>query len=161
VTLIAALRCREGVVLCSDSQQTRGAPGRRLARSAQKVYEPRRGFLLAAAGAQDVAQEFALRLQRTPDVSSGTDRLRLKSHLQDLLAGLRGDPSIQGRSDHVEFLLAWWSRHEHKPVALHLLSGGAVEWVDGGPSLATRSRRASKASADLCRLGPSHARAFA
>jgi hypothetical protein len=131
VTLIAALRCREGVVLCADSQQTRGARGRRLARSARKVYEPRPGLLLAAAGAQDVAQEFSLRLQRSPDLAPTSDRLKLKSQLQALLRGLREDPAIEGRSDHVEFLLAWWPRDAHQPVALHLLSAGAAEWVDG------------------------------
>jgi hypothetical protein len=131
VTLIAALRCREGVVLCSDSQQSRGVPGRRLARPARKVYVPRRGLLIAAAGAQDVAQEFALRLRRVPGISPDADRLQLKSGLRDLLSSLREDPSIGGRSDHAEFLLAWWSQPERKPVALHLLSGGAGEWVDG------------------------------
>ncbi len=118
-------------MLCSDSQQSRGIRGRRLARPARKVYEPRRGFLIAAAGAQDVAQEFALRLQRASGISPNVDRLQLKSSLQELLSSLREDPSIEGRSDHVEFLLAWWSYPERKPVALHLLSGGAGEWVDG------------------------------
>lgn len=118
-------------MLCSDSQQSRGVRGRRLARPVRKVYEPRRGFLIAAAGAQDVAQEFALQLQRAPGISPNVDRLQLKSSLQGLLSSLRDDPSIEGRSDHVEFLLAWWSYPERKPVALHLLSGGAGEWVDG------------------------------
>jgi hypothetical protein len=131
VTLIAALRCRGGVVLCSDSRQTRGARGRRLARSARKVYEPRRGLLLAAAGAQDVAQEFSLRVQRTRSLAPNADRLELKSRLQALLRGLREDPSIEGRSDHVDFLLAWWPRDAPQPVALHLFSAGAAEWVDG------------------------------
>ena len=131
MTLIAALRCRDGVVLCSDSQQTRGARGRRLARAARKVYEPRPGLLLAAAGAQDVAQEFSLRLQRTRSLTPDADRLELKSRLQGILRQLREDPGIEGRSDHVEFLLAWWPRQAHKPVALHLLSAGAAEWVDG------------------------------
>jgi hypothetical protein len=131
VTLIAALRCREGVVVCSDSLQTRGARGRRLARSARKVYEPRHGWLLATAGAQDVAQEFALRLQRTHGLAPDADRLELKSQLQALLRGLREDPGIEGRSDHVELLLAWWPSDAHQPVALHLFSAGAAEWVDG------------------------------
>lgn len=118
-------------MLCSDSRQTRGARGRRLARSARKVYEPRPGLLLAAAGAQDVAQEFSLRLQRTRGLAPNTDRLELKSRLQALLRGLREDPGIEGRSDYVEFLLAWWPRDAHQPVALHLFSAGAAEWVDG------------------------------
>src|SRR6201999_837464 len=117
--------------LCSDSQQTRGVRGRRLARPARKVYEPRRGLLLAAAGAQDVAPEFSLRLQRSREAGPNTDRLDLKSRLQGLLRGLREDPGIEGRSDHVEFLLAWWPRQAGTPVALHLLSAGAAEWVDG------------------------------
>jgi hypothetical protein len=88
-------------------------------------------LLLAAAGAQDVAQEFSLRLQRSRDLAPKVNRLELKSQLQGVLRGLRQDPGIEGRSDHVEFLLAWWPRQERKPVALHLLSAGAAEWVDG------------------------------
>lgn len=129
MTLIAALRCRDGLILGSDSQETRGARGRRLARSTQKVYEPRPGFLLAWAGAQDVAQGFVLRLARARGVSPGIDRLELKTRLHAILTSLRDDPSIEARSDNVELLIAWWSRQENKPVALHLLSGGASEWV--------------------------------
>jgi hypothetical protein len=47
------------------------------------------------------------------------------------LRGLRDDPGIEGRSDHVEFLIAWSPRPAQTPVALHLLSVGAAEWVDG------------------------------
>ena len=86
---------------------------------------------MSAAGAQDVAQEFSLRLQRSRDLALNVDRLELKSRLQGLLRALREDPGIEGRSDHVEFLLAWWSRQVRQPVALHLLSAGAAEWVDG------------------------------
>jgi len=130
MTLIAALRCRDGVVVGSDSHETRGARGRRLARPIQKVYEPRPGFLLAWAGAQDAAQSFALRLARARGLSLDRDRLEVKTDLHRILKDVRDDPSIEGRSDHVEFLIAWWSRHERKPVALHLLSGGAGEWVE-------------------------------
>src|ERR1700720_4464507 len=130
MTLIAALRCRDGVVLASDSQQTRGAGGRRLARPAHKVYEARRGFLLAAAGAQDAAQGFALRLARAAGLSPSVDRLEIKARLHAILDEVRADPSVEGRSDYVEFLIAWWSRTEGKPLALHLLSGGAGEWVE-------------------------------
>jgi hypothetical protein len=141
MTLIAALRCVDGAILCSDSRQIRGVSGRRLARPAQKVYQPRPGLLLAAAGAQDVAQEFALRLQRLPGAAPTADRLELKSSLQELLAALREDPTIADRSDHVEFLLAWWPAKARKAVALHLFSAGAAEWVDrwafGGAQLAT------------------------
>lgn len=104
MTLIAAFRCRDGVILCSDSQQTRGASGRRLARKARKIYAPRSDLILSAAGAQDVAQEFALRLQRARGISSTADRLQVKARLQALLDALRQDPHLAGRSDHVEFL---------------------------------------------------------
>jgi 20S proteasome alpha/beta subunit len=130
MTLIAAFRCRDGVILCSDSQQTRGAPGRRLARKARKIYIPRSGLILAAAGAQDVAQEFALRLRGARGMSATADRLQVKARLQALLDALRKDPHLEGRSDHVEFLIAWWPRQARKPVALHLLSGSAAEWVE-------------------------------
>jgi 20S proteasome alpha/beta subunit len=128
MTLIVALRCRDGVVLGSDSQETRGAQGHRLARPTQKVYEARPGFLLAWAGAQDAAQGFVLRL-RAQELSPSDDRLQIKDRLHDIVKDLRTDPSIAERSDYVEFLLAWWSGQEDKPVALHLLSGGAGEWV--------------------------------
>jgi proteasome beta subunit len=130
MTLIVAVRCRDGVILGSDSQETRGERGRRLARSTRKVYEPHPGFLLAWAGAQDVAQGFALRLERDDDMSANADRLAIKDRLHAILADVRKDPSVEGRSDNVEFLLAWWSRQENKPVALRLLSGGAGEWVN-------------------------------
>ena len=129
MTLIVALRCRDGVILGSDSKETRGAPGRRLARPTPKVYEVRLGFLFAWAGAQDVAQGFALRLARADGILPADDRLEIKTRLHAIVKELRVDPSIEGRSDHVEFLVAWWSRPEGKPVALHLLSGGAGEWV--------------------------------
>lgn len=131
MTLIVTVRCRDGVVVGSDSKETRGESGRRLARVTRKVYEPRPGFLLAWAGAQDVAQAFALRLERTRGISGDVDRLDVKSRLHRIIADLRRDPSIEGRSDHVEFVVAWWYRRENKPVALHLLSGGAGEWVSG------------------------------
>jgi len=130
MTLIAALRCRDGVILGSDSHETRGMRGRRLARPTKKVYEPRPGFLLAWAGAHDAAQSFALRLARAHELSPDSDRLQIKARLHAILGDVRGDPGIEGRSDHVEFLIAWWSRQEGKPVALHLLSGGAAEWVE-------------------------------
>ncbi len=131
MTLIAALRCADAVILGSDSRQTHGTQGRRIARQAQKVYEPRRGVLLAAAGAQDVAQEFALRLQRARGASPAADRLAMKARLQRLLSQLREDPSIEERSNYVEFLVAWWPRQSRRPVALHLFSAGAAEWIDG------------------------------
>jgi hypothetical protein len=130
MTLIAALRCRDGVIVGSDSHETRGTRGRRLARPVQKVYEPHPGFLLAWAGAQDAAQSFALRLARAPKLTPDADRLDIKALLHAILGDVRADPSVAGRSDHVEFLIAWWSRHEGKPVALHVLSGGAAEWVE-------------------------------
>ncbi|HYM54681.1 MAG TPA: hypothetical protein VES97_04920 [Solirubrobacteraceae bacterium] len=85
--------------------------------------------MLAWAGAQDAAQGFALRLARAKGVSPSADRLDIKAQLHAILIDLRGDPSIEGRSDNVELLITWWSRRENKPVALHLLSGGAGEWV--------------------------------
>jgi hypothetical protein len=129
MTLIAAVRCRDGVILGSDSQETRGERGRRLARSTRKVFEPRPGFLLAWAGAQDVAQGFALRFERARGISPDADRLDIKDRLHAILADVRKDPSVEGRSDNIEFLIAWWSRPENKPVALHLLSGGTGVWV--------------------------------
>ena len=129
MTLIAAFRHRDGLILGSDSQETRGELGRRLARPTQKVYVPCRGFLLAWAGPQNVAQGFALRLARTR-ISPSADRLDIEGRLKTILADLRKDESIKERSDVIELFLAWWSRPENKPLALRLFSGGATEWVD-------------------------------
>lgn len=143
MTLIAALRCRDGLILGSDSQETRGIKGRRLARPTQKVYVPRPGFLLAWAGPQDVAQGFILRLVRAKGLSPHADRLEIKARIHAILAELREDSSIEERSDHVELLIAWFSQAEKKPVALHIFSGGAGEWVGpwafGGVRLAVES----------------------
>jgi proteasome beta subunit len=129
MTLIIGLRCCDGVILGSDSQVTRGTRGHRHARPTQKVYEARPGFLLAWAGAQDVAQGFALRLARAEDLSPAHDRLETKTRLHEIQGEVRADPSIEDASNHLELLIAWWSGHEHKPVALHLFSGGRAEWV--------------------------------
>ena len=129
MTLIAALRCRDGLIIGSDSQETRGAAGRLLARSTRKIYAPRPGFLLAWAGAQDVAQGFGLRLARAHEISTNAERLDVKAKLHSIFTALRADPSIEGRNDNVELIVGWWSRTERKPVALHLFGGGAGEWV--------------------------------
>ncbi len=129
MTLIAAFRHRDGLILGSDSQETRGELGRRLARPTQKVYVPCRGFMLAWAGPQNVAQGFALRLARAR-ISPNADRLDIEARLKAILADLRKDESIKERSDVIELFLAWWSRAENKPLALRLFSGGATEWVD-------------------------------
>lgn len=54
---------------------------------------------------------------------------------------MREDATIADRSDHVEFLLAWWPAKARKAIAPHLFSAGAVEWIDrwafGGAQLAT------------------------
>jgi hypothetical protein len=131
MTLIVALRCGEGVILGSDSQETRGTAGRRLGRATRKIYVARDGFLVAWAGAQDVAQAFVLQVRRAEELSAGDDRLEVRRRLHEILAALRSDPAIAGRSDHLEVLVAWWSRPESRPVALHMLSGGASEWVSG------------------------------
>ena len=72
MTIISALRCGEGVVLASDSRETRSHESGRLARDVRKIYEPRSGFLVAWAGWQSVAQAFALALERTPDFVADT-----------------------------------------------------------------------------------------
>ncbi len=156
MTLIAAFRCRDGAILGSDSQDTRGERGRRLARPTQKVCEARPGFMLAWAGPRDVAQGFMLRLARADDLSPAADRLEIKARLHTILAALRTDASVEGRSDHVELLVAWWSRAEEEPVALHIFSGGAGEWVDswafGGTRLGVE--KASFAVAALRHVDP-------
>lgn len=130
MTLIGALRCQDGTILASDSRQSRGAPGNRVARSMQKVMKPRPGFVLAAAGPQDVTQELALRIQRS-DITTNVDRLAIKRQLIALLNEITKTDGLEGASDHIEFILAWWSKPDKKPVALHVYSGGRAEFVEG------------------------------
>jgi hypothetical protein len=125
MTIISALRCSEGIVLTSDSREMRGPAAHRLARDVQKIYEPRRGFLVGWAGWQGVAQAFALGLERAPDLSPTMDRVEVKRRLEAIIRHLRDD----GETDYAEWIVAWWSESDKKPVALHIFSNRPGEWV--------------------------------
>lgn len=125
MTVISALRCPEGAVLTSDSREIRGAAGDRLASDVAKIYEPRSGFLVAWAGFADVAQAFALRMQRARDLTPARDRLDLQQRFDALMNQVRE----QGKTDYAEWLIAWWCEPEDKAVTLHLRAGGRSDWV--------------------------------
>lgn len=52
-----------------------------------------------------------------PAVYPNGDRLDIKNRLHGILADVRKDPGVEGRSDNVEFLIAWWSRPENKSLS--------------------------------------------
>ncbi len=126
MTLIAALRCPEGVVLASDSRETHTPATRRVARNVTKIYVPRRGFLVGWAGWENVAQAFALAMERADDLSPSLDRVDIRERLDDLLKEVQKS----GETDWAEWIVAWWSQPDKTPVALRLFSGRKAQWVE-------------------------------
>jgi 20S proteasome alpha/beta subunit len=126
MTLISALRCREGVVLTSDSREASGEDKGSVGGSVQKIYEPRSGFLVAWAGYKYVAQAFALAMRDADGLSSELNRVEIERRLVALLKQLRAD----GKTDLAEWIIAWWSVPEDAPLALQLFSSGTSQWVE-------------------------------
>jgi hypothetical protein len=126
MTLISALRSREGFVLTSDSRETRGPSQARLARNVKKIYVPREGFLLAWAGFETVAQAFTLAMERADGLSTSLDRVEIKRRLEALIAEIRAN----GGTDMGEWIVAWWSKPDDRPVAVRLFSGRTGKWID-------------------------------
>jgi hypothetical protein len=126
MTATLALRCREGVVLATDSRETTAAGAGRIAHDATKITKPRPGFLVAAAGFRSVTQAFVLALQRARDLSPSADRVEVQQRLRDVIQQIRA----QGATDIAEWTVAWWSRPDDAPVALQLFSGGSSQWIE-------------------------------
>lgn len=125
MTVISGLRCPKGVVLTADSRETRGAAERRVAKSVEKIYSPRAGFVIAWAGWQSVAQAFALAMGRDQQLNTSLDRLHVKRRLEALVKQIREE----GETDAAEWLIAWWSTTERKAVALQLYTNRPGQWV--------------------------------
>ncbi|MGH2948245.1 MAG: hypothetical protein ACRDPC_18655 [Solirubrobacteraceae bacterium] len=125
MTLLAALRCQQGVVLTSDSRETSGPAQGRVARNVTKIYQPRKGLLVAWAGWENVAQAFALALERAEGLSPALDRVEIKKRLEGLIAQIRAE----GETDLAEWIVAWWSKPDDMPVALQLFSARSGKWI--------------------------------
>lgn len=126
MTLIAALRCPDGVVFASDSRETRGPAATRVARNVTKIYSPRAGFLLGWAGFANVAQALALAIGRADGLSPSLDRVEIKARLEELIAEIRA----AGETDMGEWIVAWWSEPDRAPVALQLFSTRKGQWIE-------------------------------
>src|SRR3982751_3766635 len=98
MTATLALRCREGVVLATDSRETMAAGARRIARDATKITQPRPGFLVGAAGFRSVTQAFVLAVQRADGLSSSRDRVEVQQRLRDLIEQIRAQGAPTSRS---------------------------------------------------------------
>jgi hypothetical protein len=84
---------------------------------------------MAWAGFQDAAQAFALRLQRTKDLTPDRDRAEVKARLHEILAEVRADATVEEHADAAELLVAWHTPRTQRPVAVHLRGPGSGEWV--------------------------------
>jgi hypothetical protein len=58
-------------------------------------------------------------------LSPDLDRVDVKRRLEQLIQHVRN----QGETDFADWLVAWWSAADNKPVALRLLSTRSGEWV--------------------------------
>lgn len=98
-------------------------------RQTQKLLQPQAGLVLAWAGFKDVAQAMALSLQEQP-LDLTLPRSKVDQAARDRFRQIRQDREVEHRTDANEFIVAWFCRAELKPVALHLMSGGAAIWVE-------------------------------
>jgi hypothetical protein len=118
-------------------------------RTTHKLLQPQTGLVLAWAGYKDVAQAMVLSLSENP-IDLEEPRSQIAGGLSRRFREIRDDRSVEHRSDFNEFLFGWFRRLEAKPVALHLHSGGATEWVEewqfGGNQSAVATARTVEAS---------------
>lgn len=127
MTLLSTLRCAEGAIITTDSRETSGTSGGRVAQDVTKLWTPRPGFLFAWAGFENVTQAFALAVQREKGLTPSVDRLEIEKRFLNLLKQIRE----AGKTDYAEWLIAWWSVPDSMPVALRLTSTGTTVWTEG------------------------------
>jgi hypothetical protein len=104
---------------------------------------------VAWAGFKDAGQAFALSLREEPlDLSA--KRSVVAKAARDRFRQIREDSDVANRGESNEFMLAWFSQADAKPIAFHLHPQGAIVWVEhwefGGSSLAVATARTVEAS---------------
>ena len=118
-------------------------------RPTQKLLRPQRELLLAWAGYKDVGQAFVLSLREGPLDLSET-RSEVATAARERFRRIREDTNVEHRREAKEFMLAWFSQRDRKPVAFHLHPQGAVVWVEdweyAGSPQAIATARAVEAS---------------
>jgi hypothetical protein len=126
MTLLNALRCPEGIVITTDSRDTSGASGGRVAQNVTKLWKVHSDFLVAWAGYKNVAQSFYLAMKRGTGLVPSLDRVEIEKRLLALLKQIRED----GKTDYAEWIIAWWCGPENTAVALRLTCTGTTQWAE-------------------------------
>jgi 20S proteasome alpha/beta subunit len=132
LTLVLALRCREGAVIAADSKVTYRALGGRVERAtrATKLIQ-HQGLLWGWAGAEAAHQRFTLTATNNPLIRSGTARSAIQDALDE--AARHALSKFDGPVMDLEVLATWWSAAAGKALILKLVTPtGAVlsSWVD-------------------------------
>jgi hypothetical protein len=140
VTILAAVRGRDALVIGADSEERSGHTRRRTT----KLVCPQTGLVIAWAGYKDVAQAMVLSLQEDP-LDLALPRSQVAIAAKERFRRIRNDPDVEHRSDMNELMLGWFCESEQKPVGLHLPSQGSALWVEhwqyaGSPSAVTTAR---------------------
>jgi hypothetical protein len=149
VTVIAAVRSRDALVIGSDSDES----SVNIRRRTTKILCPQSGLILAWAGYKDVAQAMALSLREDP-IDLSLARSKVAGTAKERFSHVRNDPDVEHRSDMNEFVLGWYCEAERKPVGLHLPSRGSALWVEqwqyaGNPTAVSTARVVEAAIAYL------------
>lgn len=124
MTLVLALRCREGAVLAADDQLTYRAPRGRVARTTPvtKLLHTR-GIAWGWGGDQDAQQRFATQMYEEERGFTSRDT---RTTIQDRIeAAARTSQGKLEAGSAVELLFAWWSQQFSKPLILKLNAMGA------------------------------------
>jgi 20S proteasome alpha/beta subunit len=128
MTLVLGLRCRDGVVLASDSQRTDGD----VRESVRKLFVSPAGIIWGTAGSIATQQEMytemsRLDVERWPAREAGRHAIvqALKTAIRTTAAQL-DDPSPAATT--AGGIFAWYSRSEERTYLLRVQHSGAAEF---------------------------------
>jgi predicted proteasome-type protease len=127
MTLVLGLRCRDGVVLASDSQRTEGT----FREEIPKLFVTPAGIVWGVAGSIAVQQELratldALDLPAQPSRAVARDAIAraVRTAVRQATAAIDA-PSLVART--VQGIFAWHSESEHETFVLRVLETGHAE----------------------------------
>jgi 20S proteasome alpha/beta subunit len=138
MTLILALRCRDGVVLAGDSQRSEGG----LRANVPKLFTSPAGILWGAAGSIAIHQELwtamsKLSVPRNPGRIEARDALA-KAVVQSRARAIAAIENPEPETTSVDAIFAWYSAADRRTYVLRVLGNGHAEFEPrytavGGP----------------------------
>jgi ATP-dependent protease HslVU (ClpYQ) peptidase subunit len=124
LTLVLALRCREGAVLAADDQLTfRAARGRVIDTSRVTKMLHTRGLAWGWGGGENAQQRFAIEMFDERTIAAADRRALVQDEVEDAvrasLAKIEGDT-------YLDVLMVWWSPDADKALILKVTGLGIV-----------------------------------